>query len=132
MPLRSGKTTNLDIQQADGGIKRARSQSLQSQSVVMKASLVTPSLAVLPSATRAFAVPGKLGLGLLVALFVGSILGSGIFGVPQNIAAGAVARVSFGWLALPLLATLIEQMVRPSWWTRAGLAQPASLSPFPN
>ena len=33
----------------------------------------------------------KLGLGLLVALVVGSILGSGIFGLPQNMAAGAAA-----------------------------------------
>ncbi len=41
----------------------------------------------------------KLPLGLLVALVVGSILGSGIFGLPQNMAAGAGAgAVLIGWL----------------------------------
>ncbi|MFZ2988312.1 arginine-ornithine antiporter [Ideonella sp.] len=40
----------------------------------------------------------KLGLGLLVALVVGSILGSGIFGLPQNMAAGAGAgAIVIGW-----------------------------------
>lgn len=42
--------------------------------------------------------PAKLGLGLLVALVVGSIIGSGIFGLPQNMAAGAGAgAVLIGW-----------------------------------
>ncbi len=42
---------------------------------------------------------GKLGLSLLVALVVGSILGSGIFGLPQNMAAGAGAgAIVIGWL----------------------------------
>ena len=41
---------------------------------------------------------GKLGLGLLVALVVGSILGSGIFGLPQNMAVGAGAgAILIGW-----------------------------------
>ena len=51
-----------------------------------------PSAApTLPSAPIADPVktPGTLSLGLLVALVVGSILGSGIFGLPQNMAAGA-------------------------------------------
>jgi arginine:ornithine antiporter/lysine permease len=40
----------------------------------------------------------KLGLGLLVALVVGSIIGSGIFGLPQNMAAGAGAgAILIGW-----------------------------------
>ena len=47
------------------------------------------------SATRSKSVaehaPAKLGLVLLVALVVGSIIGSGIFGLPQNMAAGAGA-----------------------------------------
>ena len=43
--------------------------------------------------------PGKLGLGLLIALVVGSILGSGIFGLPQNMAVGAGAgAILIGWL----------------------------------
>ena len=42
--------------------------------------------------------PGTLGLGLLVALVVGSIIGSGIFGLPQNMAAGAGAgAILMGW-----------------------------------
>ena len=41
----------------------------------------------------------RLPLSLLVALVVGSILGSGIFGLPQNMAAGAGAgAVLIGWL----------------------------------
>jgi arginine:ornithine antiporter/lysine permease len=44
------------------------------------------------------AAPAKLGLGLLVALVVGSIIGSGIFGLPQNMAAGAGAgAILIGW-----------------------------------
>lgn len=40
-----------------------------------------------------------LGLGLLVALVTGSIIGSGIFGLPQNMAAGAGAgAILIGWL----------------------------------
>lgn len=43
--------------------------------------------------------PGTLGLGLLVALVVGSIIGSGIFGLPQNMAAGAGAgAILIGWV----------------------------------
>ena len=46
----------------------------------------------------AVAAPGTLGLGLLVALVVGSILGSGIFGLPQNMAVGAGAgAILIGW-----------------------------------
>jgi arginine:ornithine antiporter / lysine permease len=42
--------------------------------------------------------PGKLGLGLLIALVVGSIVGSGIFGLPQNMASGAGAgAIVIGW-----------------------------------
>lgn len=64
----------------------------------MKATLANPPLAAVPAATRASAVPGKLGLGLLVALVVGSIIGSGIFGLPQNMAAGAGAgAILIGW-----------------------------------
>ena len=45
-----------------------------------------------PHKAVATPVPAKLGLGLLVALVVGSIIGSGLFGLPQNMAAGAGAR----------------------------------------
>ncbi len=41
----------------------------------------------------------RLPLTLLVALVVGSILGSGIFGLPQNMAAGAgTGAIIIGWL----------------------------------
>lgn len=41
---------------------------------------------------------GTLGLSLLIALVVGSIVGSGIFGLPQNMASGAGAgAILIGW-----------------------------------
>lgn len=50
---------------------------------------------VVPAAERSH---DTLGLGLLVALVVGSIIGSGIFGLPQNMAAGAGAgAIIIGW-----------------------------------
>ncbi|OYU45116.1 MAG: arginine-ornithine antiporter [Burkholderiales bacterium PBB4] len=46
----------------------------------------------------AAATPARLGFSLLVALVVGSTLGSGIFGLPQNMANGAGAgAVLIGW-----------------------------------
>jgi len=57
-----------------------------------------PTSAAPTAAPVATAAKGKLGLGLLVALVVGSILGSGIFGLPQNMAAGAGAgAIVIGW-----------------------------------
>lgn len=51
-----------------------------------------------PPAPIATHTSGTLGLGLLVALVVGSIIGSGIFGLPQNMAAGAGAgAILIGW-----------------------------------
>lgn len=42
---------------------------------------------------------GKLGVGLLTALVVGSMVGSGVFSLPQNMAAGAGATaILLGWL----------------------------------
>ena len=42
---------------------------------------------------------GTLGLGLLVALVIGSIVGSGIFGLPQNMASSAGAgAILIGWI----------------------------------
>lgn len=62
----------------------------------------TPPVTTLPvtetNAKAATQAPPKLGLSLLVALVVGSILGSGIFGLPQNMAAGAGAgAILIGW-----------------------------------
>ena len=51
-----------------------------------------------PSASADSKVKGSLGLALLVALVVGSTIGSGIFGLPQNMAAGAGAgAILIGW-----------------------------------
>lgn len=57
----------------------------------------------------------KLGAGLLIALVVGSIIGSGIFGLPQNMAAGAGAgAILIGWLVTGVgmlsLALLYQMM----------------------
>ena len=57
---------------------------------------VAQGTAVPPSA--ATRTTGTLGLGLLVAMVVGSIIGSGIFGLPQNMAASAGAgAILIGW-----------------------------------
>ena len=56
----------------------------------------SPALPAAPVKTRT--APGSLGVGLLIALVVGSILGSGIFGLPQNMAVGAGAgAIVIGW-----------------------------------
>lgn len=61
----------------------------------MNETLPLKSQPALPKATQK---PKTLSLGLLVALVVGSIIGSGIFGIPQNMAAGAGAgAILIGW-----------------------------------
>ena len=51
-----------------------------------------------PAAGNVTQKSDTLSLGLLIALVVGSILGSGIFGIPQNMAAGAGAgAILIGW-----------------------------------
>ncbi len=58
-----------------------------------------PQAAPKPAAAKAAAAPTRFGLPLLVALVVGSIVGSGIFGLPQNMATGAAAgAIVIGWL----------------------------------
>jgi len=56
-----------------------------------------------------------LGMWLLVALVVGSILGSGVFGLPQNMASGAgAAAILLSWLitgAGMLSLALLYQML---------------------
>lgn len=60
--------------------------------------LPTPGTAAPAPRSAVTARPGRLGLGLLVALVVGSIIGSGIFGLPQNMAAGAgTGAIVIGW-----------------------------------
>jgi hypothetical protein len=52
---------------------------------------------------------------------MGGLAASASFGQTLGSAAtgwlfGAVAQLSFAWLALPLLATLGALLVRPAWW----------------
>ena len=66
-------------------------------------------------ATGGQTVPGTLSLGLLVALVVGSIVGSGIFGLPQNMASGAGAgAIVIGWvitgLGMLMLAKVYQML----------------------
>ena len=70
----------------------------------MNASSAPSPLGISPATPPASATSGtsgtsgKLGLSLLVALVVGSVIGSGIFGLPQNMAAGAGAgAILIGW-----------------------------------
>ncbi|WP_395668978.1 arginine-ornithine antiporter [Rhodoferax sp.] len=64
----------------------------------MPAEPSAPSPAVALKVPQAPNTPARLGLGLLVALVVGSVLGSGIFGLPQNMARGAGAgAVLIAW-----------------------------------
>jgi arginine:ornithine antiporter/lysine permease len=61
-------------------------------------SLASPSAP--PPATRIAAGAAKpLRLGLLTALVIGSMIGSGVFSLPQNMASGAgAAAILIGWL----------------------------------
>ena len=89
--------------------------------------LVLPVIAFLAAGASQRSLGATMG-GLAAAGALGQTLGSAAGGWLF----GAVAQLSFAWLALPLLATLIVLMVRPSWWTRAGHAPPAALAPIPN
>ena len=66
---------------------------------------------------RTAAAPGTPGLGLLVTLLVGSIIGSGIFGLPQSMAAGAGAgAIVTGWaitgVGMLMLALVYQTLSR--------------------
>jgi arginine:ornithine antiporter / lysine permease len=74
--------------------------------------LVAHPAKAVPSAARS---TDSLGLGLLVALVVGSIIGSGIFALPQNMAAGAGAgAILIGWaitgVGMLMLALLYQSL----------------------
>jgi arginine:ornithine antiporter/lysine permease len=83
---------------------------------------MTPALTAVPpsnlaATARSAAAPGTLGLSLLVALVVGSIIGSGIFGLPQNMAAGAGAgAIVIGWgitgVGMLMLALVYQTLSR--------------------
>ena len=66
---------------------------------------------------RSAAARGTPGLGLLVTLLVGSIIGSGIFGLPQSMAAGAGAgAIVTGWaitgVGMLMLALVYQTLSR--------------------
>ena len=89
--------------------------------------LVLPVIAFLAAGASHRSLGATMG-GLAAAGALGQTLGSAAGGWLF----GAVARLSFAWLALPLLAMLIALMVRPSWWRHAAHAPPAALAPIPN
>ena len=92
--------------------------------------LVLPVIAFLAAGASHRSLGATMG-GLAAAGALGQTLGSAAGGWLF----GEFAQLSFAWLALPQLATLIVLMVRPSWWTRTGLAPPAAPAapaPIPN
>lgn len=83
--------------------------------------LVLPVIAFLAAATS----PSKLGTtmgSLAAAAALGQTLGSAAGGWLF----GAVARLSFAWLAVPLAAALILLLLRPAWWTATATAPEAA------
>ena len=70
----------------------------------------------------------KLG-ATMGALAAAGALGQTLGSASEGWLFGAVARLSFAWLALPLLATLILLLLRPSWWRAMATVPEAALSP---
>ena len=66
--------------------------------------------------------------GLAAAGALGQTLGSAAGGWLF----GAFARLSFAWLALPLLAILILLLLRPAWWRAAATRPQTALLPTAN
>jgi MFS family permease len=89
--------------------------------------LVLPVITFLSAGASHQKLGATMG-GLAAAGALGQVLGSAAGGWLF----GAVARLSFAWLALPLLAILILLLLRSSWWQAAAKAPEAALSPTPN
>ena len=77
--------------------------------------LVLPVIAFLAAGASHRSLGATMG-GLAAAGALGQTLGSAASGWLF----ASVAQLSFAWLALPLLATLIVLMLRPSWWKHGG------------
>lgn len=62
--------------------------------------MTSMDLSVTAPASKSVAAPaGKLSVGLLTALVIGSMVGSGVFSLPQNMASGAGGMaIMIGWL----------------------------------
>ena len=88
--------------------------------------LVLPVVSFLAAGASHRKLGATMG-GLAAAGALGQTLGSAAGGWLF----GAVARLSFAWLALPLLAVLLLLLLRPSWWRAAATAPQAALSPTP-
>ncbi|MEO6280160.1 MFS transporter [Roseateles sp.] len=89
--------------------------------------LVLPVIAFLAAGALHRSLGVTMG-GLAAAGALGQTLGS----VASGWLFGAVERLSFGWLAAPLLAILILLFLRPSWWKAPSTTRDAELSPTPN
>ncbi len=86
--------------------------------------LVLPVISFLAAGASHRALGATMG-GLAAAGALGQTLGSATGGWLF----GAVARLSFGWLATPLFAILVLLVLRPSWWSAAAIAPKAAFSP---
>ena len=89
--------------------------------------LVLPVISFLAAGASHRKLGATMG-GLAAASALGQTLGS----VAGGWLFGAVARLSFAWLALPLVATLLLLLFRPSWWRAAATTSEAELSPTAN
>lgn len=84
----------------------------------MKHSSSEPQVVPSPAApSNTGGAPQPLKLGLLIALVIGSMIGSGIFSLPQNMASGAGAgAVLIGWLitgiGMLMLAFVYQTLTR--------------------
>jgi hypothetical protein len=75
--------------------------------------LVLPTVAYLAAGASQRRLGRTMG-GLTAAAGLGQTIGSAASGWLFGLA----AQVSFTWLALPLLATLVLLLARPDWWSR--------------
>ena len=83
--------------------------------------LVLPTISYLAAGASQRRLGTTMG-GLAAAAGFGQTLGSAAAGWLF----GAVAQLSFAWLALPLLATLGTLIVRPTWWATEDAASQLS------
>ena len=86
--------------------------------------LVLPTISYLAAGTSRHRLGAAMG-GLAAAAGLGQTLGSAAAGWLF----GSAARVGFGWLALPLLATLAALLARPAWWSAAAAPPARDLQP---
>jgi MFS family permease len=86
--------------------------------------LVLPTISYLAAGASRRRLGATMG-GLAAAAGFGQTLGSAAAGWLF----GAVAQISFAWLALPLLATLGTLIARPAWWSAEDAPPRSARSP---